>query len=148
VTTERKSELFSELLKGFDGLLDDATFYSILHNIGMTHREMEAEGLDLREQYPRRYEALDQLCERLSTFVEYATDEYIRMLEGEDRASMYLAGRARDFDIDMDGNSMLWDTVTEMIGERLQEYNLDMEIDNGDLILTRREPEMEMDMGM
>ena len=112
----------------------------------MTHREMEAEGLDLREQYPCRYEALDELCERLSTFVEHAADEYIRMLEGEERASMYLAGRARDFDIDMEGNGMLWDTVTEMIGERLQEYNLDMEIDNGDLILTPRAPDMEMGM--
>ena len=146
MTTQRKAELFSGLIKGFDGLLDDATYYSILHNIGMTHREMEAEGLDLREQYPCRYEALDELCERLSTFVEHAADEYIRMLEGEERASMYLAGRARNFDIDMEGNSMLWDTVTEMIGERLQEYNLDMEIDNGDLILTPRAPDMQMEM--
>ena len=146
MTTQRKAELFSGLLKGFDGLLDDATYYSILHNIGMTHREMEAEGLDLREQYPRRYEALDQLCERLSTFVEYAADEYIRMLEDSDRAAITLADHANNFDIDMEGNDMLWDTVTEMIGERLQEYNLDMEIDNGDLILTPRSPDMQMEM--
>ena len=145
MTTQRKAELFSGLIKGFDGLLDDATYYSILHNIGMTHREMEAEGLDLREQY-RQYAALDELCERLSTFVDYAAAEYIRMLEGGERASLHLTGRARDFDIEMEGNGMLWDTVTEMIGERLTEYNLDMEIDNGDLILTPREPDMEMGM--
>lgn len=146
MTTKRKAELFGELLKGFDGLLDDETYYSILHNIGMTHREMEAEGIDLREQYPRRYAALDELGERLSTFVEYAADEYIRMLEDGERASLYLAGHARDFDIEMEGNEMLWDTVTGMIGERLCEHNLDMEIDNGDLILTPRAPEMGMEM--
>jgi len=146
MTTQRKAELFGELLKGFDGLLDDETFYSILHNIGMTHREMEAEGLDLREQYPCRYAALDELGERLSTFVEYAADEYLRMLEDGGSASLTLVDHARAFDIDMEGNGMLWDTVTGMIGERLTEYNLDMEIDNGDLILTPRSPDMEMGM--
>ena len=146
MTTQRKAELFGELLKGFDGLLGDETFYSILHNIGMTHREMEAEGLNLREQYPCRYAALDELGERLSTFVEYAADEYLRMLEDGGSASLTLVDHARDFDIEMEGNGMLWDTVTEMIGERLSEHNFDMEIDNGDLILTPREPEMQMGM--
>lgn len=146
MTAERKAELFNGLLKGFDGLLGDETYYSILHDIGMTHREMEAEGIDLREQYPHQYVALDELDERLSAFVEYAAAEYMRMLENGDRASMYLAGRASDFDIEMEGSGTLWDTVVAMIGERLEDHNPDMEIDNGDLIFTPREPDLYLEM--
>lgn len=146
MTETRKAELFSGLLRGFDGLLDDETYYDILRGIGMTHREMDGEGLNLREQYTPRYEALDALCERLSLFVEHAAVDYMRMLENGDRASLYLVDRARDFDIDMEDNGMLWDTVVSMIGERLSEHNLDMEIVGGDLILTPREADMRMEI--
>lgn len=146
MTEKRKSELFDGLLKGFDGLLSDETYYSILRGIGMTHREMEAKGLDLREQYPHQYTALDELGERLSTFVEYAADEYLKVLENSGSASLHLAGRARDFDIEMEQGGLLWDTVANMIGERLQEHNLDMEISNGDLILIPHAPDMQMEI--
>ena len=59
---------------------------------------------------------------------------------------MDLACHAKDFDIDMETGDTLCNAVIEMLGERLQEYDFDMEIDNGDLILTRGEPEMEMKM--
>lgn len=146
MTEQRKAELFGGLLRGFDGLLDDETYYSILRGIGMTHREMEAEGIDLREQYTPRYAALDALCERLSLFVEHAAEECTGQLEQGKPVSLYLAGRARDFDIDMEGNGMLWDTVIEMLGERLAAYTPDMEIDNGELIITPRAQEMGMGM--
>lgn len=146
MTTKRKAELFTELLKGFDGLLDDETYYSILRGIGMTHREMEAEGLDLREQYPRRYAALDELGERLSTFVEYAADEYLRMLENGGTALLSLTGRAHDFDIEMEQGGILWETVVDMLGERLKEYDLDMKTDEEYLILTARAQDMRMEM--
>ena len=133
--TERKALLFSKLLKGFDGLLDDETYYNILCGIGMTNDEIEAEGIDLTEQYPRRYAALDELCERLSTFVEHTAEQYAVQLRCGERTSVYLAGQARDFDIDMEDNGMLWDTVMDMLGERLKDYSLDMEVDEGDLIL-------------
>ena len=139
--TERKALLFSKLLKSFDGLLDDETYYSILRGIGMSNDEIEAEGIDLSEQYPHRYAALDELCERLSTFVEHTAEQYAGQLRRGERASVYLAGQAKDFDIDMEGNGMLWDTVMDMLGERLKEYALDMEVDEGDLILIPKRPE-------
>lgn len=146
MTEQRKAELFAGLLKGFDGLLDDETYYNVLQGIGMTHREIEAEGIDLREQYPRRYAALDELDERLSTFVEYAAAEYLRMLENGGTALLCLAGRARDFDIEMEQGGMLWDTVARMIGERLQEHNLNMEIDGDALVFTPCVPDMRVGM--
>ena len=139
--TERKALLFSKLLKGFDGLLDDETYYSILRGIGMANDEIEAEGIDLTEQYPQRYAALDELCERLSTFVEHTAEQYAVQLRRGERASVYLAGQAKDFDIDMEGNGMLWDTVMDMLGERLKDYALDMEVDEGELILIPKQPE-------
>ena len=90
--------------------------------------------------------ALKELNQKLTAFADSAAEECLKMLEGGERASLTLIDHARGFGIDMEGNGMLWDTVTEMIGERLSEHNFDMEIDNGDLILTPREPEMQMGM--
>ena len=147
MTDERKSELFSELIKGIDGLLDDETFYSILRDIGMTHREIETVGRDLREQYPRQYTALEGLCERLSTFVEYVAGEYERRLEQGDRAELSLADLSHQYDLDLYDNKTLRDTATAMIAERLDDPELEFEVDKNELIITRA-PEMEMGMGM
>ena len=93
-----------------------------------------------------RSQALIALEQKLTAFVDHLADEYLNQLEHSDSASVYLPGKAIDFDIHMESGDTLWDAVTDMVGQRLREYDLDMEIDNGDLILTRGEPEMEMKM--
>ena len=93
-----------------------------------------------------RSPALALLEHKLSAFVDYLAGEYAEQLDHDSRASVYLAGHARDFHIEMEGNGTLWDTVVGMLDERMAGYDLGMEIDNGDLILTPNDPEMGMGM--
>jgi hypothetical protein len=90
--------------------------------------------------------AMTALGEKLSSFADYMAGEYLSLLEVSDRAALYLSGQATDYDIDLSYSETLRDTVIEMIGERLDGHNLDMEFDNGDLIVTPRAPEMRMEM--
>ncbi len=90
--------------------------------------------------------AMTALGEKLSSFAEYMAGEYLTMLQSDDRAAMYLSGQAIDYDIDISYSETLREAVIEMIGERLEGHNLDMEFDNGDLIVTPRAPEMRMEM--
>ncbi len=78
--------------------------------------------------------AMTALGEKLSIFADYMAGEYLTMLQSDDRAALYLSGQAIDYDIDIS------------YGERLDGHNLDMEFDNGDLIVTPRAPEMRMEM--
>jgi hypothetical protein len=90
--------------------------------------------------------AMTALGEKLSSFADYMAGEYLSLLEVSDRAALYLSGQASDYDIDLSYSETLRETVIEMIGERLDGHNLDMEYDNGDLIVTPRAPEMRMEM--
>jgi hypothetical protein len=90
--------------------------------------------------------ALASLSEKLSAFADYMAGEYLTMLESDDRAALFLHGEAQAHGIDIAYSETLRETIIEMVGERLDGHNLDMEFDNGDLIVTPREPEMRMEM--
>ena len=90
--------------------------------------------------------AMTALGEKLSAFADYMAGEYLTMLEADDRAAMYLYGEAQAHGIDISSSETLRGTIIEMVGERLDGHDLDMEFDNGDLIITPREPEMRMEM--
>ncbi len=90
--------------------------------------------------------AMTALGEKLSAFAEYMAGEYLTMLQSDDRAAMYLYGEAQAHGIDISSSKTLRGTIIEMVGERLDGHNLDMEFDNGDLIVTPRAPEMRMEM--
>ena len=90
--------------------------------------------------------AMTALGEKLSAFAEYMAGEYLTMLQSDDRAAMYLYGEAQAHGIDISSSDTLRGTIIEMVGERLDGHDLDMEFDNGDLIITPRAPEMRMEM--
>jgi hypothetical protein len=100
--------------------------------------------------------ALTALGEKLSACVDHLAADYLTMLEKGGRAAMYLFEEAQEYGVDASCSATLRDTVIEMLGERLAAHNLDMELDNGELILTRTpsltEPEhtpgLEQKLGM
>ncbi len=90
--------------------------------------------------------AMTALGEKLSAFAEYMAGEYLTMLQSDDHAAMYLYGEAQAHGIDISSSETLRGTIIEMVGERLDDHDLDMEFENGDLIVTPRAPEMRMEM--
>ncbi len=85
--------------------------------------------------------ALTALGEKLSACVERLAADYLTMLEKGERAAMYVFEEAQEYGVDATCSATLRDTVIEMLGEKLAAHNLDMELDNGELILTPA-PEM------
>jgi hypothetical protein len=90
--------------------------------------------------------ALAALGEKLSALADYLADSYLTLLDVSDRAVLYLSGQARDFDIDISYSEVLRNTIIDMVGERLEGHDLDMEFENDDLIVTSREQDMQMGM--
>lgn len=91
--------------------------------------------------------ALFELNRKMLGLSECAADECRLQLQCGDRVELSLVDMAQQYDLDVESNQALWDTVIEMIGERLDDPTLEFEIDKNELIITRA-PEMEMGMGM
>lgn len=91
--------------------------------------------------------ALEDLNNKLINLVECAAGECRLQLQNSERVELSIVDMALQHDLDVDGNQELWDTATAMIAERLDDPELEVEIDKSELIITRA-PEMEMGMGM
>ena len=91
--------------------------------------------------------ALFELNRRLLGLADHAAEECSRRLEQDDHTALLLADLSHQYDLDLYDNKTLWDTVTAMIAERLDDPELEFEIDKNELVITRA-PEMEMGMGM
>jgi hypothetical protein len=93
-----------------------------------------------------RYPSLTTLNEKLSAFVEYLANEYLPQIEKGDRVELPIFDEAEAYGVDISGSDILRETVIDMLGERLAEHDLDMELDKDELILTPREQDMQMGM--
>ncbi len=152
-------DLFSaNLLKDYDFIKDNKalmrfgendTFHCLLvtgegrgggilvHSDGRDYARHVAFINDVQALEAAQSPSLKQLNGTLSAFADYLAKEYLTLLKYDDRAALYLSGQASDFDIDVSYSGTLREAIIEMVGERLDGHNLDMEYDNCDLIVTR-----------
>ena len=81
--------------------------------------------------------ALKELNRKLTVFADCAAEECLKLLEQDDRAGLALNDMGPEYGVDMEGNGLLWDTVTEMIADRLEGHGLQMDMDKNELVFTR-----------
>ncbi len=152
-------DLFSaNLLKDYDFIRDNKslmkfgendTFHCLLitgegrgggilvHSDGRDYARHVAFVNDVQALEAAQSPALKRLNESLSAFADHLAKVYLAMLKYDDRAALYLSGQASDFDVDISYSGTLREAIIEMVGERLDGHNLDLEYDNCDLIVTR-----------
>ncbi len=143
--------------------VDDNNTHHCLLITGDGHRDgvlVNAEGRDFASYachvpdaqafLTARSPALTALGEKLSACVEHLAADHLSMLEKGERAAMYVFEEAQEYGVDAPCSATLRDTVIEMLGERLAGRYLDMEFDNGELILTptpaMAEPELTLNL--
>ncbi|MDL2234110.1 hypothetical protein LJC63_11120, partial [Ruminococcaceae bacterium OttesenSCG-928-L11] len=73
--------------------------------------------------------ALAEINQKLMTFAEHAAMEVDRQLSQTGRAELPLADMSHRFDLDLYDNKTMWDTASRMVAERLDEWDLDFEVD-------------------
>ena len=81
--------------------------------------------------------ALKELNRKLTVFADHAAEECLKLIEQDDRAELSLNDMGPKYGVDMEGNGLLWDTVTEMIADRLEGHGLQMDMDKNELVFTR-----------
>ena len=91
--------------------------------------------------------ALSELNSRLTNLANHAAGECALQLQNSERVELSLGDLSHQYDLDLYNNKTLWDTATAMIAERLDDPELEFEVDKNELVITRA-PEMEMGMGM
>jgi hypothetical protein len=79
--------------------------------------------------------SLAELNQKLVSFADHAAMEADRRLTQSGRAELPLGDMGHRFDLDIYDNKTLWNVATGMIAERLNEWDLDFDMDKNTLVL-------------